>query len=760
MQEYSIIGKNMPRKDAVEKVMGEAKFTDDIVLPRTLCGKILRSPYPHARILNIDTGKAEKLLGVKGVITGKDTMGIKFGILDTPEIPADQYPLAMDKVRYIGDEVAAVAAIDEDTAEEALDLIEVEYEELLPVFDPVGAMREDAPKIHDVESNLGSKIFWDFGDVEKGFNESDYIREDEFRTNAVSHSPMEPHTALAHFDPSGKLTLWASKQSPFLCHLLLAKTLGLSENQVRVIAPHVGGGFGGKVDLLATDFCSALLSKNTGRPVRISCTREEVFTSTRQRHPMIVYIKTGVKKDGTLVAKYCKNISDTGAYNSTGPVALYLSGAFLVATYRIPNVRYEGYSVYTNKSVRGAMRGHGCVQIRFADDSQMDMIAEDLGLDPIEIRVKNSLHPGDVLPNEFKVTSCGINECIKRASESIDWNKRRDRKSVEIGLGVGCGSFISGFFVPPHTSAAAMVKLQEDGGVTLITGATDIGQGSSTVLSQIAAEELGVPFDTVRVISADTEITPHDPGSFSSRVTFLAGNAVKIAVQEAKKQVFEVAAEILEANIKDLEAKEGKIYVKGSPKKNVSFHRTVMTSLLKSGNPIMGRGYYRPPNTNFPDLKTGKGNPTGAYSFSAHIAEVAIDRETGFIKMPKFVVAHDCGRALNPQQVTGQLEGSVNMGQAQALSEDIKMEGGQVLNPSFLSYGIPLSLSIPKINVISVETVDQEGPFGAKEAGEGNLVPTPAAIANAVYDAIGVRIKELPITPEKILKALEEKKGE
>jgi 4-hydroxybenzoyl-CoA reductase subunit alpha len=390
MQEYSVIGKSLPRKDAVLKVTGEAKFTDDIILPRMLYGKILRSPYPHARILNIHTSKAEKLSGVKGVITGKNTPGIKYAFLDHPGIPPDQYPLAIDKVRYIGDEVAAVAAIDEDIAEEALCLIEVEYEKLPAVFDPVEAMKSSAPKIHDVEDNLGSKFFWDFGDVEKGFNEADYIREDEFITNPVTHCCMEPHTALANFNPSGKLTLWASKQNPFPCRLRLAKTLGLPANQVRVISTYVGGGFGGKGDLVGADFCSTLLSKNTGRPVRISYTRAEEFTSTRQRHPMILYIKTGVKKDGTLVAKYCKNISDTGAYNSTGPIALYLTGSFLIATYRVPNARYEGYSVYTNKSVRGAMRGHGAPQARFADDSQMDMIAEDLGLDPIEIRLKTS----------------------------------------------------------------------------------------------------------------------------------------------------------------------------------------------------------------------------------------------------------------------------------------------------------------------------------------------------------------------------------
>jgi 4-hydroxybenzoyl-CoA reductase subunit alpha len=757
MQEYSIIGKDMPRLDATVKVTGEAKFTDDIILSRMLYGKILRSPYPHARILNIDTSKAEKLLGVKAVITGKDTLGIKFSILVTPEIRADQDALAMDKVRYIGDEVAVVAAIDEDIAEEALDLIEVEYEKLPALFDPIEAMKPGAPKIHDVENNLGSKIFWDFGDIEKGFKEADYIREDDFITNTVTHCPMEPHTALANFDQSGKVTIWTPTQTPFNTHLKLAMVLGMPVNQVRVIVPFVGGGFGGKSELLETEICSALLSKKTGRPVRISYTRSEVFISTRQRHPMTLHIKTGVKKDGTLVAKYCKNIADTGAYNSTGPVALFLSGAFLVSTYRIPNVRFEGYSVYTNKPIRGAMRGHGCVQVRFADDSQMDMIAEDLGLDLIEIRLKNSLKTGDILPNEFKVTSCGIKECIEKASENIGWKEKWAKKSGRNGVGIGCGSFLSGVTIPPYTSAAAIVKLHEDGGISLITGASDVGQGSSTVLAQIAAEELGIPFNKVRVISADTEITPIDPGSFSSRVTFVTGNAVRLAVNEVKKQLFEIVAKQLEANIDDLEAKEGMIYVKGSPRKSMSFQETFMISLLEKGNPIMGKGYYTPPNTTFPNPETGKGNPTGAYSFCAHVAEVEIDKDTGFVKVSRFVVGHDCGRALNPQQVQGQLEGSVLMGEGQALFEDIIMEEGQILNPSFLDYKFPLSLDTPNIKVISVETIDPEGPFGAKEAGEGNLVPTPAAIVNAVYNAIGVRIKELPITPEKILKALEKK---
>jgi len=781
MREYSVIGKRLPRLDSNLKVTGEANFTGDIRLPGMLYGKILRSPYPHAKILNIDISKALKLPGVKAVVTGKDTPGIKYGCIDIPQYPADKNPLAVDKVRYIGDDVAAVAAIDEDTAEEALELIHVDYEPLPAVFDPEEAMREDSPLIHEytvrnidaryrpdelsklTESetvglghNICAKIYWDFGDIDEGFKNSDYIREDTFRTASVTHCPLEPHAALAHFDSQGKLTVWSSTQTPYMRRTHLAKTFNMPESKIRVINPFVGGGFGGKTITSDVEFAASLLSMKTGKPVSIYYTREEMFTASTKRHPMIIRLKTGVKKDGTLIATSCYLIADGGAYATTGPIVIFLAGAFLVTVYRMQNVRFEGYRVYTNNYPSGPQRGHGAVQPRFAFDSHLDMIAEDLGMDYLDICLKNAIKPGDITPNKFRVNSCGLEEGIKKASEITSWRENRKRKK---GIGMSAGSFISGMLIPPHTSSAAFIKLHEDGGVTLIAGIPEIGQGSDTAISMIVAEELGISIEDIQVTTGDTELTPPHAGSYSSRGTLWAGKAVREAALDVKKQIFEVAADLLEADPEDLEAKDRNIYVKGSPGKSIPFRDVVVASYLsKEGNPILGKGYYKPP-IDLVNFDTGEGNLTPAYSFSAQVAEVDVDKETGDVKLNNMVVAHDSGLTINPMAVEGQLEGSVSMGQGQSLLEEGIFEKGQVLNPSFLSYKLPLACDTPNIKTVIVESEDPSDPFLPKEAGEGTQVSTPGAIANAVYNATGVRIKELPITPEKILKGLEEKGG-
>ena len=757
MEKYSVIGKSLPRVDAVIKATGEAKFTVDMALPRILYGKILRSPYPHARIINIDTSKAKRLLGVKAVITGKDTLGIKYGSIDVPQYPADKNPLAMDKVRYIGDEVAAVAAMDEDTAEEALDLIEVEYEELPSVFDPLEAMKPDAPKIHDT-GNICNRISWNYGDVGKGFNESYLIREDRFETAPTAHCQMEPHAALANFDSSGKLSVWSSNQAPYKRRWQLAKTLGIPESKVRVLHTHVGGGFGGKVEPLEPDFQAALLSMVTGCPVKIAYTREEVFTCTMQRHPMVLHLKTGVGKDGTLIATQCKIIADGGAYSGTGPIVMYLAGAFLVTVYRLFNVSYEGYRMYTNKPIRGPQRGHGAVQPRFAFDSQLDMIAEELGMDPMEIRLKNAVKSGDVTPNRFKIRGCGLTETIEKSCEMAGWKEKRGKMPGNRGIGMCSGAFVSGVLIPPHTSSGAFVKVHEDGGVSLLVGIPEIGQGSDTITSQIVADELGIALEDVQVVSGDTEIAPPHAGSFSSRGMW-ASKAAKAAASDARRQLFEVAAQALEANPEDLAARDRRIYVKGNPEKGMSFKDAVLASYMsKEGNPILGRGYYRP-DIDLVDFETGEGNLSPDYSFGTQLAEVEVDKETGKVKLLRMTVGHDVGLAINPMAIEGQTEGSISMGQGQVLTEDVIVEEGRVFNPSFLTYGLPTSMETADIKSIIIDSENQEDSFAPKEAGEGMQIPTPAAIANAVYDAIGVRIKDLPITPEKILKALEEKGG-
>jgi 4-hydroxybenzoyl-CoA reductase subunit alpha len=736
----------------VAKATGDAEYTDDMVLPRMLYGKILRSPYPHARIIDIDTSRAENLPGVKAVITGKDTPGRKYGVFGRT---ADQYALAIDKVRYIGDEVAAVAAIDEDIVEEALDLIRVEYEPLPAVFDPEEAMRPGAPRIHGVERNISGITRLDFGDVERGFQESDYIREDRFQTGGQAHCQMEPHAALASFDSSGKLTIWVPNMSPFAKRRLLARTLNLPESNIRVCKSYVGGAFGGKSEMFSLDFCAALLSRKTGRPVKITYTREEVFITTRQRHPMIIELKTGVKKDGTIIARECRVIGDTGAYNSTGLLAVWISCQGIVKTYRVPNIRYEGYCVYTNKAICGAMRGHGSIQSRFADESQLDMIAEELGIDPLELRLKNVRQSGDILPNKSKVTSCALTECIQKTAESAGWKEKRGKLPGNRGIGMGCSTGYTSVTMSPLSSSAALVKFNEDGRVTLLTGAVENGQGTETMLAQIAAEELGLKLEDIVVASADSEMCPTDIGSYLMALTFVTGNAVKLAAAQAKRQLLETASEKLGADVADLEAKDGLINIKGSPEKAVSFRELVMASLMK-GTPIMGEGHYMP-QTEYLNIWTGEGKSTPTYSFSAQVAEVAVDRETGKVKLFGTSVAHDCGRAINPMDVEGQLEGAIAVSQGMALSEEVLWDEGQMLNPSFSDYRMPRFPDIPEITPIIVESIDPEGPFGGKEAGEGPAHTGPAAIANAIYDAIGVRIKETPITPESILKALDEK---
>jgi 4-hydroxybenzoyl-CoA reductase alpha subunit len=757
VKEYSVIGKRCPRVDGVVKATGEAKYAADLVLPRMLYGKILRSPYPHARIVNVDTHRAKTLSGVKAVITGKDTLGVKYTTFQLLWRYADDHALAMDKVRFVGDEVAAVAAIDEDIAEEALDLIKVDYEELPAVFDVHEALKEGAPQIHDhAKGNIGLLRRVEFGDVDQALKECDHIREDRFVTQPVIHGFLEPHACLASCDSSGKLTIWTSTQSPYSVQTLLAKTLGIRESDIKVIRPHVGGGFGGKVEMLAHEFCSALLSKKTSRPVRIEYTRDEEFIAGRRRHPMIVELKTGVKRDGTLVARECRNIIDGGAYFGLGGIVVSNSITLPALSYRVPNYRYHAYRVFTNKPPGTAMRGFGGPQPNFAFESHLDMIAEDLGIDPVEMRLKNAIQPGDEIPKVAKIITCGLSECIRKAADSAGWGrKKQGRLPRGRGMGVACYGFASGalynIFNTRFPYSEALVKVNDDGTANLLTQAADIGQGSNTVLCQIVAEELGLKLEDVTITASDTQNAPMDLGSFSSRVTVFAGNAAKEAAADAKRQLFEVASGQLGLKIhQHLEAKDRRINVREHPEKVISFSEAVVAAqTAKNGMPVMGRGFFDPRD------RPGLGSPT--WSFGAQVAEVEVDKETGQVKVLKITAAHDCGRAINPLLVEGQLEGSIHMGMGYALSEDLLLDNGVTLNPSFLNYEIPLATDTPRIETIHVETDDPEGPFGAKEAGEGLILPVAPAIANAIYDAVGVRIKDLPITPDKVLKALEEK---
>lgn len=755
---FNVVGQRLPMHDAAAKAKGTAQFTDDILLPGMLHGKILRSPLPHARIIRIDTSRAEKLPGVKGVVTGKDIPDRQYGIVPKAR---DEHALAREKVRYIGDDVAAVCAVDPEIAEEALELIRVEYEELPAVFDPLEAIKEGAPVIHDgVPNNISFYIHKEFGNVEKAFQDSDFVFEDRFYSQAVNHAPLEPHAAVAQYDPlKGELTVYSSTQIPFFLRRNLSATLMIPETKVRVIKPKVGGGFGQKIDMFAKDFCAAWFARQTGKPVKFVYDREEVFISTRQRHPMYITVKTGVKKDGTIMGQQFKAYADGGAFNSTAPTMMALSCYFLMIPYRVPNLIYEGHHVYTNKPVGGAMRGHGIPQARFAVERQLDLIAERIGVDPVELRLKNSIHAGEPHPAKFIINSCGFYDSLKLAAEAIGWKEKRGKLPRGRGVGLAGASFPSGVSNMSHISSGSVVQMGQDGAVNVLSGAADIGQGAETVISQIVAEVLGVAMEDIRITAADTGITPLDPGTFGSGVTVRAGNAARLAAEEVRGKLFKFVADKLEANPKDLVARDRKIFVQGSPDRGMAMKDAIKGyQYADLPMPIVGRSAWFPPATEPTTLFKEDGNFSPSYSFMTQAAEVEVDLNTGKIKLLKMVTAHDCGRAINPMLVEGQLEGSVVGGMGQALYENIIVEQGQVMNPSFLDYGFPTFMEMPEIEAIDIETDDPIGPFGAKEAGEGTQLSPAPAIVNAIYDAIGVNFMELPVTPENILEALKLKK--
>ena len=752
MTKYSVIGKRVHNIDGPEKVTGSAKYTFDIVLPNMLYGKILRSPYPHAKIVNIDTSQAERLVGVKAIVTGKDTLGHKQGIWRRfPEL-CDEEILCRTKVRYIGDPVAAVAATSEDTAEEALDLIEVEYEPLPAVFDPMEAIKEDAPQIHEgVELNINVTRHIEWGDVDEAFKHCDYIREDQFKCSSQAHVCMETHCAVASFSYDGKLTMWTSTQSSYYIQALLADMLGLREGDIRVIKPHTGGGFGGKFELDSAQFCAALLSMKLCQPVKIVLTREEEFTATKRRTPMYYYVKLGAKKDGTLLAKEVRVITEGGAYTAMGATALYLTGFFSSFPYKYPNYRYDGYRAYTNTAPSSAMRGFGAPQSTFVGESQLDMLAEDLGIDPVEIRRKNGMTPNYEVKGQAYIQSCGLHECLDKIEEYI---KQRGKLPPNHGIGISAYGFMSGgifnWFDTPYAFSAAIVKINADGKVDLFTGACDIGQGSNTTLSMICAEELGVHLEDIRIYSGDTGICPVDLGAWGSRETLMNGNAVKMAAADAKRQLLEFAAAKLGANIVyDLDIKDQWVHLVDRPERGISYLDIIREALRgRDGEVIIGRGHYTPHR---------KGMISPAYSFGVQAVEVKVDTETGKVKLINVTTAHESGTVINPVGIEGQLEGAIMMAGGFGFCEDQPMDEGKILNPSIADYKLIRSLDMPETKILPIDTYEPEGPFGAKEAGEGLTNPTAGALGNAVYKAVGVRINELPITPERVLRALKEK---
>jgi CO/xanthine dehydrogenase Mo-binding subunit len=758
VSEYSAVGKAIPRIDALEKVTGQAIYGDDLKFPNLLYAKALRSEFAHARILNVNIEKAKRLSGVKAVVTGKDTpfLGGE-ALMDYPF-------LAIDKVRYVGEAIAAVAAVDEKTAEEAIELIDVEYDPLPALLDPQKAMEPGAPLIHEKmhtyqhlpvikpieNTNICHFIQFLKGDINRGFDESDFVFEDTFTTQMVQHGAIEPHMAIAQVDPSGKIIVWVTNDSPHRLRQDLSSSMGMPLKKLRVISPpYVGGNFGGKGGLKVETLCIPLALKADHKPVKMVLTREEVFTSSIVRHPSIVTLRTGVKKDGRIWAREAKVIYDTGAYAEKGPTVCQQACVAAVGPYKIPNVKVDGYCVYTNKPIAGAYRGYGIPQVAWAHESQMDIIARKLGIDPVEIRLKNSVEEGDVSPTgQQKLNSVGLKECIKKVVESADWNRPKGKYR---GRGIACA--FKNTKTPSGSSAIVIVS--QDGSVEVLASTVEIGQGSKTILAQMVAEELGVPVENVIMATPDTDITPFDASTTSSRSTFHMGNAVRRAAKDAKDQILVIAADILNADSSDLMIERGMIFSKKNPDKKLTISQVIKQE-YKAGLDIIGRNSFYP----VADGETGGmwSAPSIFWMYGAHYAEVEVDIETGRVKILKVAGAHDVGKAINPFTCLGQIEGGMVHGIGPALFEEMIIgQRGQVENTSFLDYKMPRALDIPEITSIIVEAPHREGPWGAKGIGEMTVVPMAAAIANAIDDAVGVRIKDLPITPDKILRALKEK---
>lgn len=757
-EEYTFIGKPVPRIDGVAKVTGTAIYAGDLVLPGMLHGKLLRSPLAHGRIKHIDTSRAERLPGVAAVITGRDFPSSPVGFT---KAYSDRPPLAIERVRYVGEAVAAVAAVDEDTAEEALDLITVEYEELPAVLTAKEAMAEGAPLVHEnCPGNIAARTSFHFGDVDSAFASCDYIREETFTTQRVTIGFIEPHVALASRDGSGKVTFQGSKQSPYVTWRQLATGLNMPLNKIRIVNPYVGGAFSGKHDAHDLDFAAVVLAQKTGRPVRIAVTQDEVIGAYRQRHAKEIWIKLGVKRDGTLVAVDCRMIAEGGAYLGVGPLNIYLAGTFLALPYRLPNIRYEGYRVYTNKPVCGAVRGQSIVVMRYAFESLLDMVADDIGVDKVDIRLRNAVKDGETTVNNMHVDRSGLTECIKKTAAAIGWEESRKKKVPNRGIGFACGSLPSGVRLGGHSGSAALVKITEDARATLIYGGTEVGQGADTAMAQIVAEVLGIDYQDVQVATEDSEIAVLDPGMFADRCTFWTGNAVKLAAEDARRQLAEVAAGMLGIAPEELQFRNRQVFSSQNPEKRLDLLQVVRQAIYGQGRSIYGRGSWAAQDIDFPDFATGQGNLAHGYDFVAQAVEVEVNPETGKVKVLRSVCADDAGQPINPLLLDGQVEGGTVFMQGQALYEECIFDAqGRQVNHSFLDYKMPTAMEAPDFITEHVITRDPYGPFGAKGVGEASCSTTLGAIANAIYDAVGVRITDLPITPEKILRGLREKGG-
>ncbi|MCH7543264.1 MAG: 4-hydroxybenzoyl-CoA reductase subunit alpha [Proteobacteria bacterium] len=751
-----LVGAHVPLIDGVEKVSGRAEYTADLAHRDALVGRIFRSPYSHAKITRLDVTDALALPGVAAIVTGEDC-DVPFGVLP---IAQNEYPLARDRVRYRGEPVAAVAAIDETVAEAALRLIRMEVEELPAYYDPEKARMPGAVELHaDRPGNLERDVHHQFGDVEAGFAAADIVLEKVYDCAEVTHVQMEPDVSLAEYDAErDRLTLHTCTQVPYYVHLRVAQCLGMDTSRVRVVKPYVGGGFGHRSETLNFEIIACILARAARAKVRLKLSREETFVTHRGRPATRIKLKIGMTKDGRMTACACETVQAGGAYGGYGIVTILYSGALLNAIYDIPAVKFDGYRVYTNTPPCGAMRGHGTVNVRFAFESLLDQMADELGLDPFEVRRRNLLEAPVRTINDMMVESYGLPQCLDWVEEASGWKARRGNLPKGKGLGLACSHYVSGAAKPVHWTgephAVVNLKLDFDGGVTILTGTADIGQGSSTVLAQIVGEVLGLDLDRVSVVANDSRITPKDNGSYSSRVTFMVGNAAIEAAEKLKGILAEAAARKLDAKAEDIECL-GEIYrVQGGQDPGLPFQEVVDEALAESGT-ITVKGTFTVPRSHQGGRYRGAGvGPSMAYSYAAVATEVTVDEDTGLVTVDKVWVAHDCGFAINRLACEGQIQGAVWMGLGQALSEETRYHKGLPLGPNMFDYRVPTIVESPDIEVKIVESIDPNGPFGAKEASEGALAAVIPALANAVADAIGLRMDETPVTPDRVIDAI------
>ncbi len=754
------IGSYVPMIDGPEKVSGRAKYTADIMQPGQMAGRIYRSPYSHGEIVAVDVSEALRVPGVVAIVTGADCENT-FGVLP---IARSEHPLARDKVRYRGEPVAAVAAIDDASAREAIRHIKLRVRELPAYYTAQDALAPGAVPLHDKKpDNIERDVLFDLGSIEQGFGEADLVRAGTYNCAEVCQNQMEMHAAIAEYDVvRDRMTVHASTQVPYYVHLMLSQILGMEMSRIRVIKPHVGGGFGCRTETLNVELIAALLARKACGTVRIVTNREETFITHRGRPETDIRLKIGMRKDGRITAVECECDQRGGAHSGYGVVTILYAGSMLYAIYDLHNVKYVGKRVLTNTPPCGAFRGHGTVDIRFAFESLLDQMACELGLDPFAVRRANLLIAPTFTDNDLMVNSYGLPECLDWVEQQSGWQKRKGKMPKGKGLGMACSHYISGASKPvnwtgePH--ATVKIKLDFDGSLVVLSGAADIGQGSTTILAQTVAEVLGLDLARVRVVTGDSEVVPKDNGSYSSRVTFMVGNAALDAARNLKALLVAAAARKLEARPEDIECL-GEVYRAGAQDKGATFDEVVTEALKDSGTITVTGNYSTIPESHGGKKYRGAAiGGTMGYSYSAQVVEVTVDEDTGLVTIDKVWVAHDCGKALNRLTVEGQVQGSVWMGMGQAMSEEAAYHDGLMITANMLDYRVPTIQDSPPIEVGIVESNDPYGPFGAKEAGEGSLAAFLPALTNAVADAIGIRFNDLPVTPDRVFEAIEKRK--